>query len=153
MPEELTQSVDEKSPHGEGSHEQEIDWKAASRKWESRAKENAEAAKELARLKEERMSEIEKAQKRAEKAEAELKALRETATQAKLKREIAKEYGVPDDLLAGSSEEEIRAHAERLKQYVTPPSAPKTSGAGSFAKSTGNTSTKSQLANQIFSEI
>ncbi len=50
--------------------------KAHSREWEKRAKANKNAADELEALKESTLSETEKANKRAEKAEAELAAFK-----------------------------------------------------------------------------
>ena len=56
----------------------EVDWKALARKWEQRAKENRRAAEELEKLRQERMTEAEKAV-----AEAERRA----------RAEAAREYG------------------------------------------------------------
>jgi septal ring factor EnvC (AmiA/AmiB activator) len=57
-------------PHG--NEDPETDWKAESRKWEGRAKENKDAADELARIKEASATDLEKAQARAKKAEDKL---------------------------------------------------------------------------------
>ena len=46
--------------------------KAHSRDWEKKAKENQSAASELEKLKEEQLSEVEKAQARAKAVESEL---------------------------------------------------------------------------------
>lgn len=91
-------------------------WKALSRKNEDRAKENAEAAKRLADIEAAQLSETEKLTKRAEEAERRATEL-ETKT---VRASIAAEKGVPADLLAGSTEEELRASADRLIQFRGP---------------------------------
>lgn len=48
----------------------ETDWKAQTRKWEKRAKENSAAADELAKLKESQMTGLERAQVRVAKNQA-----------------------------------------------------------------------------------
>jgi len=79
-----------------------VDWEAEARKWkelsrknESRMKENAEKARLYDEAQEQGKSELQKAQEAAAKAEAAA-------------------AGVDADLLYGSSEEELRASAERL---------------------------------------
>ena len=91
---------------------QQVDWEAEARKWkelsrknESRMKENAEKA----RLYDE-AQEQGKAQEAAAKAEARAAAMEAEAMRAK----VAAATGVDADLLSGSSEEELRASAERL---------------------------------------
>lgn len=103
-------------PHGsaETAAEPQVDWKAEARKWEQRAKENKGAADELAKLREANMSEQEKAAKRAETAEAQLR-----EAQRKLSvYEAAKTAGIDASLLErmkGDTPEEIAANAEALK--------------------------------------
>lgn len=95
-----------------------VDWKAEARKWETRAKENTEAAKRLAELEEASKTEE---QKRAEQL-AELQARvaqYETREQvAKWKSEVEATTGVPAAALAGSTKEEIEAHAATLKPLI-----------------------------------
>lgn len=90
------------------------DWKSESRKWESRAKANADAAEKLAKLEEAQKSAEEKAAERESAAEkravaAEAKALRrEVALESALSAEDAK-------LLDGVTDEDsMRALAARL---------------------------------------
>ena len=92
---------------------QDTDWKAESRKWESRAKENANAAQRLAEIETANQTEAEKVAKRlaaAEKraAELEVTALRATVAAAK---------GVPANLLSGSTQEELEAAADALIEF------------------------------------
>lgn len=88
-------------------------WKELSRKNERRAASNAEKAKAYDQLQEEKLSEIDKATKRAEKAETELASLKAT----NLKLTIAQKHGVPADLLTGTSEDEIEESAVKLVAF------------------------------------
>lgn len=96
---------------------QQVDWEAEarkrkelSRKNESRMKENAEKARLYDEAQEQGKSELQKAQEAAAKAEARAAAMEAEAMRAK----VAAATGVDADLLSGSSEEELRASAERL---------------------------------------
>ena len=96
---------------------QQVDWEAEARKWkelsrknESRMKENAEKARLYDEVQEQSKSELQKAQEAAAKAEARAAAMEAEALRAK----VAAATGVDADLLSGSSEEELRASAERL---------------------------------------
>ena len=92
----------------------ETDWKAESRKWEKRARENTAAANRLA--------EIEEQQKTAEQKAAEREAAAEAraveAEQRALRREVALEHSLSKDdaalLDAISDEDAMRALAKRL---------------------------------------
>lgn len=87
-------TTEPQEPHGT-----ETDWKAEARKWEKRAKENSEAAAELAKLKAASMSDAEKMEARATAAEqelAQLKAEREFETAV---REVAAKSGVAESIL------------------------------------------------------
>lgn len=101
-----------------------IDWKAEARKWEQRAKENSTAAKRLAELEEAAKTEE---QKRAEELEALRSKVAEYETREQInawKAEVSKETGIPAAALAGTTLEEIQAHAETLKPLITPSAQP-----------------------------
>jgi len=85
-----------------------------------RAKADAdrEKAKKYDELLEAQKTEQEKLIGRAEKAEAKLKEYEAAEKAAKLRADIAKELDVPAHLVRGSSEEEIREHAEILKEEL-----------------------------------
>lgn len=96
---------------------QQVDWEAEARKWkelsrknESRMKENAEKARLYDEAQEQGKTELQKAQDAAAKAEARAAAMEAEAMRAK----VAAATGVDADLLSGSSEDELRASAERL---------------------------------------
>lgn len=126
--------ADETAPHGadnaeaqnapetdaQATEQQETDWKAAARKWESRAKENLAAAKaneDAAK----RLAEIEESQKtEGEKAAERLAAAEQRAAQLEMKAnraEVAAAKGVPADLLTGSTVEELTASADALIKF------------------------------------
>lgn len=98
-------------------------WKALSKKNEQRAKENAEARKRLDEIEEANKTELQKLIDRAETAE-------KAAAQAlidKARSDVAKDTGVPTELLHGQTEEEMRAAAAvalAYKEAAKPPIAP-----------------------------
>lgn len=127
-------------PGNEAPNEPETtDWKSEARKWEKRAKENLakadaneEAARRLAEIEEQSKSELQKAQERADAAEARLRerdeaerAAQEQAAReaeiAEIAAEIATTTGVPAAALRGTTREEIAAHAEALKPLLGKP--------------------------------
>ena len=91
--------------------------KAHSREWEKRAKANKNAADELEALKESTLSETEKANKRAEKAEAELAAFKADRQKAEWRSTASEKYGVPAELLHGDTEEAVAESAKALKAW------------------------------------
>ncbi len=98
----------------------EIDWKAESRKWEARAKENQAAATKLAEMDEAAKTELQKANDAKAAAESERDALRKEKQVTKWAADIAKKAGLPADALRGSTEEELQAHADQLKALIAP---------------------------------
>lgn len=102
---------------------QETDWKAEARKWEARAKQNASAAEELEKIREAQKSEEQKRAEREAALEKELSEYKTREQVAKWKSEVSEATGVPAAVLAGSSLEEIQAHAEALKPLITQPTS------------------------------
>ena len=112
--------------------EPERDWKAEyekalaqSRKWEQRSKDNAAKAKELDELKAATQTDAERladAQKRAEEAEAKVKAYEAKAERAGIVAEVAAAKGVDADWLsrmAGDDRESIEANADWLRARIS----------------------------------
>lgn len=98
---------------------QETDWKTEARKWEARAKQNVSAAEELEKIREAQKTEE---QKRAEREAALEKELAEYKTREQVsawKAQVAEASGLPASVLAGSTLEEIQAHADALKPLIT----------------------------------
>lgn len=120
------QDAPDENTQGDAEQAQDTDWKAAARKWESRAKENLAAAKaneDAAK----RLAEIEQSQKtEAEKAAERLAAAEKRAVELEAKAnraEVAAAKGVPADLLTGSTVEELEASADALIKFKEAASA------------------------------
>lgn len=107
--------------------EEPTDWKAEydklladSRKWERRAKDNAQKAKEYDALQEKSMTDAERADaatRRAEEAEAKVAEYERKAEREGIVAEVAKATGADAELLArmvGDTREDIEANAEWL---------------------------------------
>lgn len=92
-------------------------WKAQSRRWERQAQANADAARELAALKESEKTELQKAVDRAAAAETELTALRTES----MKRKAAAKHGISEDdlqFLHGDDETSLDAAAKKLAERI-----------------------------------
>ena len=114
-------------------------WKAQARKWEKRSKENSKATEELA-----------EAQRRAQEAEDTIKGYKTREEQASMKRKIASEFNVPEELVVGSTEEEMRQFAEVLVKHLKPKSGVKAPHPGKFTTEAGDNPAKVELARQLF---
>lgn len=114
-------------------------WKAQARKWEKRSKENSKATEELA-----------EAQKRAQEAEDAVKGYKTREEQASMKKKIASEFSVPEELVVGSTEEEMRQFAEVLAKHLKPKAGVKAPHPGKFTTEAGENSAKVELARQLF---
>lgn len=114
-------------------------WKAQARKWEKRSKENSKATEELA-----------EAQKRAQEAEDAVKGYKTREEQASMKRKIASEFSVPEELVVGSTEEEMRQFAEVLAKHLKPKAGVKAPHPGKFTTEARENSAKVELARQLF---
>ena len=102
--------------------------KANSRKWEKQAKSNKDAAERLAKVEEdgtsveERISDLTKRLDEKERAEE----------RTKIAAKVAKDKGVPADLLVGDDEESMSAYADRMLEHFSPDAAPPVDKPGSF---------------------
>jgi chromosome segregation ATPase len=108
-----------------GSPPGDIDWKARyeaelerAKTWRGKAEENESAADELSALKESQLSETQRLEARAARAEKELNDLKTAQQRLTWRGEAAKKTGVPVDLLRGETAEEINAHAQAIKTYM-----------------------------------
>ena len=146
---------------GTGDAGEHVDWEAKyhdamkhSREWENRAKANSDAANWLKALEDAKLSETEKLTKRAEAAEKALADMKTAQAQLDWKNKAAKATGVPVDLIRGTSEEDINAHAEALKTYLSTvgkPTAPAVPNpAGTPKTKTGTDNPNSLLLKQLF---
>lgn len=111
----------------------EVDWQAKyeamrqhARDWEKQAKANRGAADELEKLKAEQMTEQERLAKRAERAEAELNAIKAERERTEAARRLSDETGVPYELLLFCTDEDAMADfAKKYAEDARVPSAPK----------------------------
>lgn len=127
------------------------DWKAQARKWEERAKANAEKARSYDELQETQKSELQKAQEAAKKLQDELDGVKRKAALDAARQAVAKEAGVPADLVAGDDEDSMRAFAKAVAAFAKPGPAPKPPATGKFASDgSGETDAKAALARQMF---
>ena len=93
------------------------DIKAASRKWEERAKANKDAAPQLGEMAEQ----LEAARKQAEETANELKAMQAAKARLDAVNQVAAETGVPAGVISamkGSTVEELTQAAELVKQTM-----------------------------------
>ena len=79
---------------------------------------NADAAAKLAEIEEASKTEAEKAAERLAELEGKVKDYEQREQVAAWKAEISAETGVPANVLAGSTKDEIAAHAESLKPLI-----------------------------------
>lgn len=79
-----------------------------------------EKAAKLDDLEEASKTELQKATEKAQALEAELTALKKEKEVRTLRETVAKETGVPENLLTGQTEEECKAQAQAIKAYADP---------------------------------
>lgn len=139
------ENLDPMDPEGEGP-KNEPDWKALARKWENRAKENAEKAKTF----DENQARLTELEERAKKAEEELAGAQAKAARSALLSKIASETGVPAEFLQGETEEDIRKFAKAMSDWHKP-IAPYVSNPGKFDSDADDVdAAKKKLAQQMF---
>ena len=83
----------------------------------------AKAAK-LDKIEEANKTELEKATERANALQAELDGIKKANELNAMREQVAKEIGVPTNLLTGGSEEECREQAEAIKAFAYPSGYP-----------------------------
>ena len=91
-------------------------------------------------------SELQKAIDRATSLETELTSLKKENEVRTMREKVAKETGVPANLLTASTEEECRALADAIKAYAQPSGYPKVKDGGEI-QNQPNGSAKAQFAN------
>ena len=79
-----------------------------------------EKADKYDRYEEESKSEIQKMTEKAEKLQKELDSMKQAETLRGIREKVAKETGVPENLLSGMTEEDCRAQAEGIKAFAKP---------------------------------
>ena len=87
-------------------------------------------------MEEDNKTELQKATERANTLEAELNGMKKAEETRQMREKVAKETGIPSNLLAGTTEEECKAQAEAIKAYATPNAYPKVKDGGEIPKPT-----------------
>lgn len=105
----------EAAPQTPESKSAETDWKAEARKWESRAKANHDAARQLAELQDAQRTDAEK----LADAQATIKRFEAAEQRRSWADEVSSDTGVPANLLTGDTLEAMRSSAEALTTWAT----------------------------------
>lgn len=119
----MAEENDPVEPQG-GGGEPVTDWKAEARKWERRSKENADKAKAYDELQEQSKTELEKAREQAASYKRQVDELNAKAERDAARAKVAKDTGVPAELISGDDEESKRAFAEAVAKWGKPPAGP-----------------------------
>jgi len=139
------EQVEEQEPHGEP----EADYKALyektlaeSRKWEKRAKDNADKAKKLDELTAGEQS----LEERIGKLEAENEKLKADKARAELVAKVAADTGLPESVVAAlnGTDEETLAEQAMAVVALKPKGAPTAPEAGRFPADTGAAKTNAE---------
>lgn len=105
----------ESTPNAQSAEEkQETDWKAEARKWESRAKANHDAARQLAELQDAQRSDAEK----LADAQARIKQYETAEKRRGWADQVSQDTGVPSRLLSGETLEALQQSAEALTAWA-----------------------------------
>lgn len=96
-----------------------IDWKAEARKWEDRSKENRAAVESLTTERDKLAAELDELRTAKDELAAKVQGFEESKRVAELAASVAADSGVPVALLRGETEEELRAHADQLKDVIS----------------------------------
>lgn len=138
------QTTDKKDePLGEGGYRALVAEREANKELRAQLKELQETVK---KHDEEKLSKEEALLKRAEEAEARVKALETADEQRKLRAAVAKDHDVPEDLLNGSNEEELKASAERLKSFLEEATGPRKPDVNPYLGKDSSENTDSETA-------
>lgn len=89
-------------------------------------------------------SELEKANEKAAKLESELKAIKEAEAVRGIRENVAKETGIPANLLTGNTKEECEAQAAAIADFAKPAPYPVIKDGGEL-NNVGKSSTKQQF--------
>ena len=148
-------------PEGTGGESAQTDWEAKyraamahSRDWEKKAKENQGAADELEKLKAENLSELEKAQKRAEAAEDEAARLKADRERADAVSQVADESNVPVEfvsMLSGKDADELAGQVKRILE-ILPAYPARTDDGGTGGASKKKKDNADRFFDNLFSE-
>lgn len=148
---EMADEPEEKGkPEEEGADT--TDWKAMARKWEARSKENADKARAYDELQEQSKTELQRVQEQAAAYKRQVEDLNAKAELDRARARVAKESGVPAELIFGADEGEMEANAKALAAWGKPSRAPRTSRPRRFSADAGDgrDAAQRELARQLF---
>ena len=99
----------------------------------------AEKAKAYDEEQEAQKSEAQKAQERIAQLEGDIKKRDEADKAREMRKKVAKETGIPEELIQGSDEESMKAFAKQIAEFakVQTPAAPKEDKPGAFSSGEG----------------
>lgn len=109
--------ADENEPDREPGGQEpsgQTDWKAEARKWQRRAQENFEKARAYDDDQEKQKSELQRAQDEAAAWKKQVDDLNAKAELDAARAKVARETGVPAELIAGDDEDSMREFAEAV---------------------------------------
>jgi hypothetical protein len=104
-----------------------------------------EKAEKLDKLEEASKSEIQKMTEKAERLQQELDQIKQAESIREIRAKVAKETGIPENLLTGSTEEDCTAQAEAIKAFAKP-AYPTLRDAGEATGAVSGGSTAAQFA-------
>lgn len=145
------EQIQETTPQGKTFTQEEVNKLVQERLGKERAKyENYEALKDKAakfdEMQEASKSELQKAQEKAAKLEAEITSMKKEAEVTAMRLKVATEKGVPVDLLNGETEEACQAQADKLLAFKGDTGYPVVKDGGEVRVS-GKASTAEQFEN------
>ena len=104
-----------------------------------------EKAQKFDEIEEQSKSELQKANERADALQKELDGWKKADSVRKIREEVAKELGVPANLLNGETKEECEAQAKGILSFAKPDAYPSVKDGGE-ARNTGSAKTRDQFA-------
>lgn len=136
-----SENVNNESVNNDAAQQTETDWKEQARKWEARAKENFSFKADAEKYREyveSQKTEYEKLQEAEAKTRLELEELRTDS----IKKDIALEKSVPQNLLkylTGTTREELETQADELLSVIAESAKPNSKPNPEQGKPIGNT--------------
>lgn len=154
MPNNETDAPEDNQSGALGNQPQEpdaADWKAKSRLWEARAKENSAVAAQLKELQDTTQAEAQRQADRISELQAELEK-RDASDQVKQwTAEASAAANVPASLLRGATLEELTAHAKALQAWAADLTKPQPVPSEGRSTNTPLTSDEQTFASGLFS--
>ena len=105
-----------------------------------------EKAEKFDQMEEANKSELQKAIERSESLQNELDSIKKANTIREIRESVAKETGVPADLLTEATEDACKKQAKAILEFSTPKGYPAIRDGGEITKKVGKRSTSDQFA-------